>query len=444
MSLDVWSNRAFHASPVLPAFFIEGVATSVERVSTSVEPVSTSVDPVSTFTASSSEHADVEGWKRCLLDAGIPEDQASNIVAKYPRILKYSVEERASAAVAFLRTKGFSADDIRGMITRYPVLLTFGVSRRLQPVWDMLCNEGLDPRIVLRRYPATFDCNLEVGIGDKLRALQRVGVRGSAVLTKAPNLLRFSANDQLKPTLDFLVSVGFNAQQLEELVEKKAWILKRDLNKKLIPVVTFLKKQLMMSAEEVTQVLTTCPQFFGFGVENLTMKMKWLHSIGLTPEDIKDMIIKVPFTFTLDQPTALKPKVVFMIEQGVTDEDLVKVLKLVPRFFTMSLENEIAPKWDFIVKTMKRSVAEILEDPVPFFYSSYYRRVLPRFRYLQDKGLDDAFTISQILRPAEAKFLKDIAKGSGSEYAKVKNECRKARGKKVDQKQLMGDPIQIT
>eukprot|EP00741_Cyanophora_paradoxa_P016533 tig00020927_g15963.t1 len=355
----------------------------------------------------------------------LDESAAHDIVIKMPRLRNFPIE-RPQGAIDFLNKKGIAPEDVARMVIKYPMLLTFDVERRLAPVWKMLEDEGLDAAQVAARYPPIFDHNLNEGIRGKLQALEAAGMSPQALRARVlkeggATVLRLGAEEKLRPWLSFIAEVGIPPEKLEEIVRRHPWIFKRDLERKVKPMLAVLREDGGLDEAQLAQVLAKCPQLFGFGRDAIVAKLRLLYNIGLTSDEVRHTLLAAPYFLTYDLQTNLKAKVAFLNAAGIRGEDLRTVAAACPVLWGMDLEEEIAPRFDALLNTMGRTVRELLKRPQSLFYASLQRAVLPRHAYLEHRGLDPArVTLQKMLECTDTAFVREVAGGELEEYKEFK------------------------
>ncbi|CAM6090663.1 unnamed protein product [Calypogeia fissa] len=176
--------------------------------------------------------------------------------------------------------------------------------------------------------------------------------------------------------------------------------------------------------------------------ENIAPKVKFLRAIGVLEEAIGQPIVDFPAILTYSLEKKIRPVVRFLLEEaGVTEEKVGKVITLQPELIRCSLPNKLLvlvkyfrskgfkssqiggmiedfpglpmysvpalhPKFQYLIRVMKRSPANVITFPRYFSYSLQSRIIL-RHELMQEKSLN--FSLSHMLACGDDAFSSRIA-----------------------------------
>jgi len=177
----------------------------------------------------------------------------------------------------FFESLGVDKNQWPKVIYRFPALLTYSRPKVMESI-DFLLELGLS----------------EEGIGK--------------ILTRCPNIVSYSVEDNLRPTAKYFRSLGV----------------------------------------DVGILLFRCPQNFGLSIEtNLKPVTEFFLERGYTLEEIGTMISRYGALYTFSLTENLIPKWDFFLTTGYPKSELVKF----PQYFGYNLEERIKPRFEIMTKS---------------------------------------------------------------------------------------------
>ncbi|EPS58291.1 hypothetical protein M569_16524, partial [Genlisea aurea] len=243
-----------------------------------------------------------------LLELGMDLEGIEEIIRKFPSFAYYSLEGKIKPVVEFLLDLGVPRDDIPMILTKRPQLCGISLSENLIPTMAFLEELGVDRKQwakVIRRFPPLLTysrAKLSATVGF-LRETGLSGEQVGKVLTRSPNIVSYSIEEKLRPTADYLRSVG----------------------------------------ADVGAVLGRSPQTFGLSVEeNLKPVTEFLYGEGFSQEEVATMISRFGGLYTFSLGDNLMVKWEFFVGMGVYGKG--EVVKF-PQYFGYSLEERIKPRF---------------------------------------------------------------------------------------------------
>ena len=109
-----------------------------------------------------------------------------------------------------------------------------------------------------------------------------------------------------------------------------------------------------------------------------------------------------PVLLASDVKRTLLPKLEFIaVEMGCGREEAVSMVLRCPALFTFSVENNFRPKLGFLVGEMKGTVEEVKDFP-QFFAFSLEKRIKPRFRLMEERGI--RLPLPEMLKTTDQEF----------------------------------------
>jgi len=250
------------------------------------------------------------------------------------------------------------------------------------------------------------DAQQQRGVGSlqshtqNLLYLQSLGVTDIAkVVTRLPQILAYSIEDNLKPTVDYLEKLGVT--DIAKVVTRHPPILAYSIEDNLKPHVDYLKE---LGVTDIAKVVTKLPAIFSYSIENnLKPTVDYLEKLGVT--DIAKVVTKLPQILSYSIEDNLKPTVDYLKELGVTD--IGKVVTTLPQILSYSIEDNLKPTVEYLTNECYATISDIENNPV-LVACSLDKRIKPRHAFLQTKGIEVGYDIAvgTMLIKNDRKFAK--------------------------------------
>ena len=238
-----------------------------------------------------------------FLDA-LGATHAAHAVAKWPNLASCSVTDHLRPTIEYLQALGVR--DIGPVVRKHGYVLTNPLDRTRAVVHALQEVAGLDVGRVVQRHPPTLLLGLETNLRPTLQYLETLGLVGSRLgkmLNRYPNFLCFSIGSRLAPRVADLQELG---------------------------------------VRDVAAVLAVFPQVVSLSFcDNIRPTVQFLRSIGV--EDVGDMIARHPQMLGYSL-VAMRTKWEWLCRWGYSSADVVRF----PHFFGYSLEQRIAPRLAFL------------------------------------------------------------------------------------------------
>ncbi|GAB2229746.1 hypothetical protein Droror1_Dr00013999 [Drosera rotundifolia] len=243
-----------------------------------------------------------------LIELGLDLEKIRAITRKFPSFSYYSLERKIKPLVEFFLELGVPESDIPRVLYRSPQLCGISLSENLIQTMKYLEDElGIDkqkwPKLILR-FPAMFTLSRRK-INSAVSFLTEMGISKKTigkVLTRCPNILGCSLEDNLRPTAKYFSSMG----------------------------------------ADVTVIVQRCPQILTLSIEsNLRTMTEFFLEKGYSMKEIAMMIQRSPLLYTFSLSKNVLPKWEFFVSMGYARSELVKF----PHYFSLSLERRIKPRY---------------------------------------------------------------------------------------------------
>ncbi|KAI3930690.1 hypothetical protein MKX01_037136 [Papaver californicum] len=312
-----------------------------------------------------------------LKGLGIIPDELENL--ELPSTIEVMKER-----VELLQKIGLTIDDIN----EYPLMLGCSVRKNIVPVLGYLEKVGISrPKLgdvvvelvpvikflrgidierqdigyVLMKYPEI--------LGFKLEGTMSTSVDIGPMVTQFPYLLGMRVGTRIKPTVDYLVSLGIPKKILARMLEKRPKVLGFGIRREMLAL-----------------VIAQYPQILGLPLKAKLSSQQYFFNLKLKidPEGFARVTEKMPQIVSLNQTVILRP-IDFLRARGIVAEDVARMVIKCPQLVALQVES-MKNSFHFFKCEMKRAFEEVIEFPEYFTYS-LDSRIKPRYQRLSNKGI---------------------------------------------------------
>ncbi|GMH43492.1 hypothetical protein BSKO_11414 [Bryopsis sp. KO-2023] len=225
---------------------------------------------------------DTVNWYRRELS--IPDEEVGRIAVENPALLTFSPMELRDIFRCF-ENVGFARKHFRRFLLDHPALITPNIEGRLENIVDWL----------------TGTLRLKI---PKIKK----------VLDRAPNVLEKS-NEDLNAYRDYLEQhLEMKAVKINSMVRMNPRWLGLDLERAIVPKTRYLHYEFGLSHKEVGRIVGMQPGLMVRPLQNMKTAREFLLSIGMSPDDLKFVISRVPSAFFIHAERTLMPLVKFILE----------------------------------------------------------------------------------------------------------------------------------
>lgn len=264
--------------------------------------------------------------------------------------LAQSQQGNAQALLFIIRTferLGISRSDIGGMVEQEPKVLQYTddeIQAGIQTLKKLQVSEE-EMVEAIQKYPLVFSPDVMNNIKLLLEELS-VFPSKDVIIRKAvcKNPLRvstFSPNGA-RAAVQYLQSFGLSVTRLNVILQRHFRLVLSDVNKELKGHVQFLK-DLGIPEENVIKVITKCPGFFFYSLQNgLIAKREYFKSLGIDDSNFAKMVTRLPSIFSFSLENKIKPAVEELRSLGLSPESLRKAIRCKPSLFAYKLGGDIS------------------------------------------------------------------------------------------------------
>ncbi|KAF5460028.1 hypothetical protein F2P56_019928 [Juglans regia] len=360
----------------------------------------------------------------------------------YSNKLNIENVKNTNSVLDLLRNHGLTQTHIRNLIRIRPPLLSADLENTLMPnmkVFESLGFSGSGLARMLSKYPAVLECDAHAAV----EFFREHGFSDKQIKTltmTCPELYVYNAQKILQPKLEFFKSLGFSDLEITKLLSIEPYILKRSLEKQIIPCIQELRrflgtdKNVLKAIRRCYGVLRTdvvhilqpnINKLISHGVpQSLVLKLFFLrplslHICGNRFSEIVNEVMKLGFdpnclkfvlailSMSLNSKTLWEQKVEAFRSFGLSDDEICSAFKRQPLCMAIS-EKKIKKMMGFFVNKLKMKPSMISKSPILLLHS-LEKRIIPRCSVLQVlmfKGLiKEDICIPYMVTMSEREFM---------------------------------------
>ncbi|XP_078156577.1 uncharacterized protein LOC144552470 [Carex rostrata] len=298
---------------------------------------------------------------------GLSSDEARK-ASKYMQRLKSS--DNPDAVLQFLREIGVSEADIRTAVSRNPRLLCTGLNKTLRPNIEKLQEVGFSIEDI------------------------------SSAISSKPGV--FLSN--FVPKIDFWLAILGSVENLS-LVLRYGSILNVNMEKVVVPNLTFLQVQCGLSLDQILQLIKFYPSVISCNPEKLKIKEKWVEDLGIACSS--GIFVHVLGVVVWLNQRTLDSRLNNLKRLGLSQEEIALAIIKAPSLLRVP-EKLIARKMELLIDGAGFDKIYVVQHAFMLLYS-LQKRLIPRTvvrNLLRLKGFavaDRSFAC--ILKLTEKQFL---------------------------------------
>ena len=299
------------------------------------------------------------------------------------------------AILSFLRTEGFSNDDIDIM----QKALVPGMSiDKLRPKLQWLSNlgetSGLDLGLTksqvakaVATHPQILGLSMEQNLKPTVQWFLDLGLTKSQVakaVATHPQILGLSMEQNLKPTVQWFLDLGLTKSQVAKALATYPQMLGLSIEQNLKPTAQWFL-ELGLTKSQVAKAAAAHPPFLWYSIQqNLKPTVQWLLELGLTKSQLAKAVATHPQILGLSIEQNLKPTVQWFLELGLTKSQVAKALATYPQILGLSIEQNLKPtvQWFLELGLTKSQVAKAVATFSPILWYSMEQNLYPKILFL--------------------------------------------------------------
>eukprot|EP00850_Spirogloea_muscicola_P002958 SM000011S19136 [mRNA] locus=s11:996366:1007475:- [translate_table: standard] len=324
---------------------------------------------------------------------GVCHAEVKDLVTSFPGLLSQAGHRKLEPLTEYLVHIGLNHQQVGRALLRRPSLLAKD-AEQLRPVGEYLevafASKDTVAKVVTQ-FPWIFNYDVQKDFRPTFKYLQSLGVPAGRIgymFRRHPSLMRNRGNFEQKA--DFLMQLGLNGEGLAKVVSRAPQLLALSVEENLRPAVKFLNS-LGLEGSDLVKVLQKRPQLLGFTERKLRANLAFLEELGLNDLEMRKLVNKGPVLLTLSLDNNLIPTRNFFYSKGFSRDDLATMLIRLPGLLGYKVSTVLEPKYEYITRIMERSLEEIVKFPQIFSYSLSCR-IKPRQVQIGSLGIRRSLT----------------------------------------------------
>ncbi|KAG2446196.1 hypothetical protein HXX76_000789 [Chlamydomonas incerta] len=314
-----------------------------------------------------------------------------------PGLSSLDAAAQVQPSVRALRSAGIGAQDCWFTVSkRWQLMAEPAVLSR----WlDFLGVYGMQPRdcqnFLLRCQPSFLAATTLYQAGQVVTFLKGLGLKddllAARVLCVWPELLGRDVEQQLRPVVSYLMSLGLEVAGVGRVVVLWPEILLKDVEGQLAPWVAYLRG-LGCTTAQVADVVCLCPHLLGFPPEEVFGGvLAALADVGIDAADVRDMVsASLAFLITPSASAAVRAAVDCLQQQGFTREQIREMALARPEVLAIK-PHDLDRSLRFVRESIGGDNATVLACPL--LLCKPLGQVLgPRYSFIQKQGLGHKYT----------------------------------------------------
>ncbi|CAD5317602.1 unnamed protein product [Arabidopsis thaliana] len=312
--------------------------------------------------------------------------------------------------VKYLKEIFFSGSDEKGLVGKY--------ARRMMLYLSIPIDE--DVQQTLSFFEKVFCIEARRGGLDMLGS---VDASFRFLLESFPRLLLLSEENDMKPMVEFLESIGIPKYCLGKvsvvnkdsgkLLLKYPWILSPSIQENYSHIVSFFYSESVLKMD-IDHAIRRWPLLLGCSASNMEMMVKEFDKLGVRDKRMGKVIPKMP-QLLLCKPQEFLKVVCFLEDLGFQKEIVGQILCRCPEIFGCSIEKTLQKKLIFLTRfgVSTTHFPRIIKKYPEFLIYDADKTVLPRLKYLMEIGISEreiafmirkfspilGYSIDKVLRP---------------------------------------------
>ncbi|XP_045789893.1 transcription termination factor MTERF5, chloroplastic-like isoform X1 [Trifolium pratense] len=199
-----------------------------------------------------------------FLELGVPKEQIPIILTKRPQLCALSLSKNIKPTVKFLESLGADKKQWVKAIYRFPTLLTYSKQKINEKV-DFLLELGISDESIgriLTRFPNIVGCSVEDNLRPTATYFRSLGVDVGALLLRCPQMIGLSIEANIKPATEFFLERGYTLEEIGTMISRCAMLYTYSLTETMVPKLDFF-----MTTDYPKSELVNFPQYFGYSLE---------------------------------------------------------------------------------------------------------------------------------------------------------------------------------
>lgn len=335
--------------------------------------------------------------------------------------------------VKYLKGVFFSGSDENGLVGAYArrmmVYLSISIDEDVQQTLsffekiearrgglDMLGSVDASFRFLLESFPRLLLLSEENDMKPLVEFLESVGVSRDClgkVLLLYPPIMLSKAEEMKRRVVAALEKVSVVSKDSGKVLMKYPWILSPSVQENYPRIVSLLESESVLKTD-IDHAIRRWPLLLGCSTSNMKMMVKEFDKLGVRNKRMGKVIPKRP-QLLLYKPQEFLKVVAFLEDLGFQKEIIGQILCRCPEIFGCSIDKTLQKKLSFLTRFGVSSThfPRIIKKYPEFLLYDAEKTVLPRLKYLMEIGISKreiafmirkfspllGYSIDNVLRP---------------------------------------------
>ncbi|VVA20506.1 PREDICTED: mRNAion [Prunus dulcis] len=204
----------------------------------------------------------------------------------------------------------------------------------------------------------------------------------------------------LKTVENCLSSMGIERSAFGRILDMYPQLLTVDPHTHLYPIFDFLLNEVLIPFPDIRKSMIRCPRLLVCDVDDqLRPALKFLTELGFVGRS--SITCQTTLLLVSSVEGTLLPKIQYLQSLGLSYEEVVNMVIRSPGLLTFSIKNNYKPKVEFLLKEMKKDIAELKRFP-QYFSFSLEGKIKPRHRLLVEHGF--SLPLREMLKVSDGEF----------------------------------------
>ncbi|EOA34936.1 hypothetical protein CARUB_v10020021mg [Capsella rubella] len=348
--------------------------------------------------------------------------------------------------VKYLKEIFFSGSDEKGPVGKYArrmmLYLSIPIDEDVQQTLsffekiearrgglDMLGSVDASFRFLIESFPRLLLLSEENDIKPMVEFLESIGIpkgcSGKVLLLYPPIML--SKTEEIKRRVAAAlekVQVSVAYKDSGKVLQKYPWILSPSIQENYSHIISFFNSESVLKMD-IDHGIRRWPLLLGCSVSNMEMMVKEFDKIGVRDKRMGKVIPKMP-QLLLCKPQEFLKVVCFLEDLGFQKEIVGQILCRCPEIFGCSIDNTLQKKLIFLTRFGVSSThfPRIIKKYPEFLIYDADKTIFPRLKYLMEIGISErelafmirkfspllGYNIEKVLRPKLEFLLNSMKK----------------------------------
>ncbi|KAB1208102.1 hypothetical protein CJ030_MR7G013041 [Morella rubra] len=234
---------------------------------------------------------------------------------------------------------------------------------------------------------------------EKIIYLEKLNVNSHKAFQLNPNF-RSAPLSSLLSVEHCLSSFGICRSALGRILDMHPQLLTSDPHSDIYPVFDFLLNEVHIPFPDLPKSIVRCPRLLVCSVtDQLRPALSFLRDLGFVGRN--SITCQTTLLLVSSVEGTLLPKIQYLLSLGLSYEEVSNMVLRSPGLLTFSIRNNFTPKAKYFLEEMKGDLAELKRFP-QYFSFSLEGKIKPRHRLLVELGF--SLPLFEMLKVSDGEF----------------------------------------